>query len=391
MTVNQDHLLWSAKLPNGEVRSGTLEQLSEAFRSGHVSEATLVRSAGSEQWSRLVDVLRAVASGAAPHSVLAAQAPVSVRPVAAPAPAPVFTPAPVASAPLSPPLQSVPPTSNGISADPDAWHVRLPTGQVRSGTREQLEEAFRSGHLADATLVLPAGARSWVELGVLMRQGEAPPPAIAPSAAPPAVAPSAAPPPVAVAPVAPAAVAVPAPVVARAPSAAPAPPPASAAPAGDDVWQVRLPDGQVRSGTRQQLEEAFHAGHLDENTPVLAAGAPGWLPLREAASRYGTASSGDAAPGPAADEPAPVAAPSTPAMPAEAAEAPAESAERPVEQDQAEPAVERQWQVRLGETELRAAVAAGLLGDDVLVLAPGTDQWVKLGELRGSSAASLPA
>jgi hypothetical protein len=76
---------------------------------------------------------------------------------------------------------------------------------------------------------------------------------------------------------------------------------------------------------------------------------------------------------------------------AEAAEAPAQSAERPVEQQQAAPAVERQWQVRLGETELRAAVEAGLLGDDVLVLAPGTDQWVKLGELRGSSAESLPA
>jgi len=40
MTINDD--LWAARLPNGDIRSGTLEQLDEAFRAGHLSESTLV-------------------------------------------------------------------------------------------------------------------------------------------------------------------------------------------------------------------------------------------------------------------------------------------------------------------------------------------------------------
>src|SRR5215467_9758975 len=45
MSINEG--LWSAKLPNGDVRSGTLQQLSEAFRAGHIAETTLVCAAGS--------------------------------------------------------------------------------------------------------------------------------------------------------------------------------------------------------------------------------------------------------------------------------------------------------------------------------------------------------
>jgi hypothetical protein len=363
-------------LPNGEVRSGTLEQLSEAFRSGHVGGATLVRSAGSDQWSPLVDVLRAAAPAPVAAPPVASVRPVSLSALAVQAQPPpavaVAAPAPVASAPppaAPAPLHSVPP-STGISTDPDAWHVRLPTGQVRSGTREQLEEAFRAGHLAENLLVLASGARSWVELGVLMRSGEAPPPAVAPPAPPPAP------------------VAMPAAVVASPPSAAPGPPPPSSVPVSGDVWQVRLPDGQVRSGTLQQLEEAFNAGHLDENTLVLAVGATEWLPLRTAAARYASA----------APEATPVPSEETPAVPAlavqavaatEAAESPTESAERPVDHQQAAQAAEQEWQVRLNESQLEAAVQAGLLGADALVMAPGTDQWIRLGDLpRGQSAAT---
>jgi hypothetical protein len=384
MTINQD--LWSAQLPNGEVRSGTLEQLSEAYRSGHVGEATLVRSEGSEQWSRLVDVLRSRASAAAPAPVQAPVAPARAVPASVPAPTPTVPSAFPAQA-AKPPLHSVPPNSSGISADPDAWHVRLPTGQVRSGTREQLEEAFRAGHLQENLLVLASGARSWVELGTLMRP---PPP---PSVAPPVVAPPPPPPP-------PPVVAAPPP----APAPPAAPPPPAAASSGDEVWQVRLPDGQVRSGTRAQLEEAFRAGHLDEATFVLAAGATEWQPLGIAASRFPShapTAAGDAArPAP---EPAPQQepmlsapavqaplAPSAPALPAtDTAETPTESVERPVEHQDTRPA--REWHVRLSESQLLAAIEAGLLGDDALVQAPGTDQWVRVGELRrNGSAEALP-
>src|SRR5580698_1291091 len=71
MTLHQD--LWSAKLPNGEVRAGTLEQLGEAFRAGHVGEGTLVCASGSDQWARLADVLRVAAAPAAPTPPPSAQ------------------------------------------------------------------------------------------------------------------------------------------------------------------------------------------------------------------------------------------------------------------------------------------------------------------------------
>ena len=111
---------WSAQLPNGEVRSGTLEQLDEALRAGHLDAATPVRASASDAWARLADVL--------------------------------------AAAP---------------------WQVRLADGQIRSGTREQLEEALRAGHLNDEMLVLAGGASTWVKLGSLLGRSLAPP-AVAP-------------------------------------------------------------------------------------------------------------------------------------------------------------------------------------------------------------------
>src|SRR5580693_6939222 len=105
MSINED--LWAAALPNGEVRSGTLEELNEAVRAGHIGVNTLVRAARSEAWVKLVDVLGGGASAAAP---------VAAPRASVPAPA-------VASQP--------PPSTNG---SPDLWQVRLANGDVRSGT-----------------------------------------------------------------------------------------------------------------------------------------------------------------------------------------------------------------------------------------------------------------
>jgi|HubBroStandDraft_1064217.scaffolds.fasta_scaffold28504_1 hypothetical protein len=44
------------------------------------------------------------------------------------------------------------------------------------------------------------------------------------------------------------------------------------------------------------------------------------------------------------------------------------------------------WQVQLPERQLEAAFEAGLLGDDALVKAAGTDHWVRFGEVRRSRA-----
>src|SRR5580693_6512264 len=104
MSINQD--LWSAKLPNGDVRSGTLEQLNEAFRAGYLGESTLVRAARSDTWTKLADVLAGVAAGGAataappPHaSVPAPAAEAAGAATAAPPPPPhASVPAPAAEA-----------------------------------------------------------------------------------------------------------------------------------------------------------------------------------------------------------------------------------------------------------------------------------------------------
>jgi hypothetical protein len=67
-----------------------------------------------------------------------------------------------------------------------------------------------------------------------------------------------------------------------------------------DLWYVKLASGDVHRVTLDQLDEAFQAGHVDENTMVLAANGTRWMKLGDAAGL-------DDAPAPA-PAPAPVAA-----------------------------------------------------------------------------------
>jgi hypothetical protein len=46
-----------------------------------------------------------------------------------------------------------------------------------------------------------------------------------------------------------------------------------------DLWYVMLADGDVHRVTLDQLDEAFQAGHIDQETLVLAAGARQWTQL----------------------------------------------------------------------------------------------------------------
>jgi len=46
-----------------------------------------------------------------------------------------------------------------------------------------------------------------------------------------------------------------------------------------DLWYVMLADGDVHRVTLDQLDEAFQAGHIDQETLVLAAGARQWTAL----------------------------------------------------------------------------------------------------------------
>jgi hypothetical protein len=393
MTLHQD--LWSAKLPNGEVRAGTLEQLGEAFRAGLVGEATLVCAAGSDQWARLADILAvAAAPAAAPSPVFAA--PGSVPPRASSAPHPSVAPRPSAA-----PAPVV--THNG-----ELWQVRLANGEVRTGTRQQLEEAYLAGHLTADLLALSSGATVWRALATVL----------AGSVAPPAPAPVS---------VAPSPVAVPAPR-SVAPVAPPSPrsvAPAAPAAVSDAAWQVRLPDGQVRAGTRAQLEEAVQGGHLDGNTLVLAAGASEWAPLHVALAPPATAPvfMPPAAVVPSAEVTQPAEATSsaeatapTAVAPSAEATAPAEAAppaetETPLAPDtlnslpggspgedtpvnKAAAIAEPLWQVQLAERQLEAAFAAGVIDDEALVMAADTDagpgaapgQWVRFGDVRRSRA-----
>jgi hypothetical protein len=50
-----------------------------------------------------------------------------------------------------------------------------------------------------------------------------------------------------------------------------------------DLWYVMLADGDVHRVSLDQLDEAFQAGHIDQETLVLAAGARQWIPLGQLA------------------------------------------------------------------------------------------------------------
>jgi hypothetical protein len=385
MTSHDD--LWSAKLPNGDVRSGTLEQLDEAFRTGHLGPSTLVCGAHSATWIPLADALataRAVAAAPPRASV-----PVARTSVAAPrpsAPVPAVVPQPAAAA------------VNGV---PEVWQVRLASGEVRSGTREQLAEALHGGHLDEHVLVLAAEAREWVPLGVVMRRSEAPAPVAFVPPAPVFVAPPVVAPPVAL------------------PVAAPVAP-SPARDGRDDVWQVKLADGQVRSGTRGQLEEAFNAGHIDQAALVLAAGASEWVTLAQMMAPE---------PPPVAVQPAaPIVAPElamappavaspaipspdlTPAIPsptttspvsvpeeatvASAPAAPATNGASAPPPGDVQPDLQAAWdgdgpwQVNLSSKQLKQAFYEGVLDDDAQVRAAGSDEWIRLGDARRVPSAS---
>jgi hypothetical protein len=282
MMVNRE--IWSARLPNGEVRSGSLEQLSEAWRAGYVDGSTMVRSAGSAQWKTLSDVVAAAEANRAASVTRAARSSAPPPQASQPPPAASLPPQPV-SQPL--PQASQPPAPASVSAAPDLIQVRLADGQVRSGTQEQLVEALRAGHLDEKVLVLAAGATAWVPLGSLLA-GEPPP---APPAPPLEVAVAlAAPPPEPPSPVA----SEESSSVGDAPAEEPggaadsftagedAPTPAQpavhngdeaqaseAASSGEAYWHIRLTD--------TQLQEAFR--WLDDDAPVLAAGSDQWMRL----------------------------------------------------------------------------------------------------------------
>jgi hypothetical protein len=46
-----------------------------------------------------------------------------------------------------------------------------------------------------------------------------------------------------------------------------------------DLWYVKTADGDVDRMTLDQLDEAFNAGHIDENVTVLPAGQSNWVRL----------------------------------------------------------------------------------------------------------------
>ncbi len=86
--------------------------------------------------------------------------------------------------------------------DQDKWHIRLPSGESRTGTLEQLDQAFQSGAIDESTEVRADGDVAWTRLGVLLglepastATAGAPPASAPPVSAPPPSAPVSAPPP----------------------------------------------------------------------------------------------------------------------------------------------------------------------------------------------------
>lgn len=53
--------------------------------------------------------------------------------------------------------------------------------------------------------------------------------------------------------------------------------------ADSQLWYVKIADGAVHPATLEQIDDAFNAGHIDENTLVLAAGERQWKRLGELA------------------------------------------------------------------------------------------------------------
>jgi hypothetical protein len=256
-----------------------------------------------------------------------------------------------------------------MGVEESLWSLRLPNGDVRSGTIEQLQEAFRAGHLAGNSPVLPPGAREWVTLDTIAVHGHPlsvkPPPAaqVAPPPEVAAVRPSASPPPAA------------------------SQPPQARGQANGDIWQVRLGSGEVRSGTRQQLDEAFRAGHIDGSALALPAGARDWTRLDSVLQTRDVA----AAPTLVSPSQAP-----TVVAPQSLAASPAAAMPQAVPQPVTQRALERVddvddiCHVKVPRAQLEEAFRAGFLDESILVLTSEASDWVKLGSLvdRGSAPSS---
>jgi hypothetical protein len=48
--------MWQVQLPNGIVHEVSVDQIDEAFESGHINESTLVREVGTAEWSTLAQM-----------------------------------------------------------------------------------------------------------------------------------------------------------------------------------------------------------------------------------------------------------------------------------------------------------------------------------------------
>lgn len=224
--MDTDDNLWCIKLPNGDVRSGTLEQLDEAFQAGHINEDTLVLGEGSSDWMRLGELL-GLDEPPSSESIPVTQAPTKPPPqYAAPlsvAPSTIDRRASQPVPRLVPPV--LPQTTESLSPMTTATDDGLPS-EFRLGSRAK--RAFAATFAVAAVL----GAAGFVAV----RTGRLHLPATS----------------------APAAAAVP---VYVAPPPEPVPPPAAApevaAPAPQDSAPARLTEQQ-----RQQLQTVDKAREL---------------------------------------------------------------------------------------------------------------------------------
>src|ERR1019366_6887669 len=81
----------------------------------------------------------------------------------------------------------------------------------------------------------------------------------------------------------------------------------------EELWYVKLANGDVHRVTLDQLDGAFQAGHIDESTMVLAAGASTWSKLGDLAGLDDEPAAPDPLPQYVAPAPAPVLAARAPA------------------------------------------------------------------------------
>jgi hypothetical protein len=58
----------------------------------------------------------------------------------------------------------------------ELWSILLPSGEIRKGTLDQLDEAFNAGQIQSTTPVLAPGATTWSTLGALAGLEDAPAP-----------------------------------------------------------------------------------------------------------------------------------------------------------------------------------------------------------------------